>query len=329
MQIKSYLVEQNIQNLNTDFALFYGENLGLKNEFKKMIKINNQRDEFLNFDQNELLKNSNIIINELSNFSLFQKKKIIYINNATDKILEIVKEIYESLNGNKVFIFAGVLEKKSKIRNFFEKTNNLSIVACYSDNEITIKNIIQKNLKSFNGLTPANLNTIIENSNLYRIKLYNDLEKIKIFFSNKLITEKELQSILDPNFQDNFNLLKDAALLGRKEETNKLLSSTILESEKNIYYLNLISQRLIRLYDVIKEGEKSSIENALNNYKPPIFWKDKPIFLSQINKWSKRKIKLILKDIYRFEIKIKSNSFISKEVCIKKLLLDLCSTANS
>ncbi len=329
MQIKSYLVEQNIQNLNTDFALFYGENLGLKNEFKKMIKINNQRDEFLNFDQNELLKNSNIIINELSNFSLFQKKKIIYINNATDKILEIVKEIYESLNGNKVFIFAGVLEKKSKIRNFFEKTNNLSIVACYSDNEITIKNIIQKNLKSFNGLTPANLNTIIENSNLDRIKLYNELEKIKLFFSNKLITEKELQSILDPNFQDNFNLLKDAALLGRKEETNKLLSSTILESEKNIYYLNLISQRLIRLYDVIKEGEKSSIENALNNYKPPIFWKDKPIFLSQINKWSKRKIKLILKDIYHFEIKIKSNSFISKEVCIKKLLLDLCSTANS
>ncbi len=329
MQIKSYLVEQNIQNLNTDFALFYGENLGLKNEFKKMIKINNQRDEVLNFDQNELLKNSNIIINELSNFSLFQKKKIIYINNATDKILEIVKEIYESLNGNKVFIFAGVLEKKSKIRNFFEKTNNLSIVACYSDNEITIKNIIQKNLKSFNGLTPANLNTIIENSSLDRIKLYNELEKIKLFFSNKLITEKELQSILDPNFQDNFNLLKDAALLGRKEETNKLLSTTILESEKNIYYLNLISQRLIRLYDVIKEGEKSSIENALNNCKPPIFWKDKPIFLSQINKWSKRKIKLILKHIYHFEIKIKTNSFISKEVCIKKLLIDLCSTANS
>ena len=329
MQIKSYLVEQNIQNLNTDFALFYGENLGLKNEFKKMIKINNQRDEFLNFDQNELLKNSNIIINELSNFSLFQKKKIIYINNATDKILEIVKEIYESLNGNKVFIFAGVLEKKSKIRNFFEKTNNLSIVACYSDNEITIKNIIQKNLKSFNGLTPANLNTIIENSNLDRIKLYNELEKIKLFFSNKLITEKELQSILDPNFQDNFNLLKDAALLGRKEETNKLLSSTILESEKNIYYLNLISQRLIRLYDVIKEGEKSSIENALNNYKPPIFWKDKPIFLSQLNKWSKNKIKLMLNHIYNFEVNAKSNSLINKEVCIKKLLLDLCSTANS
>ena len=153
--------------------------------------------------------------------------------------------------------------------------------------------------------------------------------KNKTFFSSKQITEQELQLILDPYFQDNFNLLKDAALLGKKEETNKLLSSTVFEPEKNIYYLNLISQRLIRLYDVIKEGEKSSIENALNNYKPPIFWKDKPIFLSQINKWSKRKIKLILKDIYRFEIKIKSNSFISKEVCIKKLLLDLCSTANS
>ena len=294
-----------------------------------MIKIENPNDEFLHFDQNELLKNSNIIINELSNFSLFQRNKIIYINNASDKILEIVQEIYENFSDNKVFIFAGALEKKSKIRNFFEKTNSLSIVACYPDNEITIKNIIQRKLKSFSGLTPANLNTIVENSNLDRIKLNNELEKIKLFFSSKQITEQELQLILDPNFQDNFNLLKDAALLGKKEETNKLLSSTVFEPEKNIYYLNLISQRLIRLYDVIKEGEKSSIENALNNYKPPIFWKDKPIFLSQLNKWSKNKIKLMLNHIYNFEVNAKSNSLINKEVCIKKLLLDLCSTANS
>ena len=238
MQIKSYLVEQNIKILKTNITLFYGENLGLKNELKEMIKIENPNDEFLHFDQNELLKNSNIIINELSNFSLFQRNKIIYINNASDKILEIVQEIYENFSDNKVFIFAGALEKKSKIRNFFEKTNSLSIVACYPDNEITIKNIIQRKLKSFNGLTPANLNTIVENSNLDRIKLNNELEKIKLFFSSKQITEQELQLILDPNFQDNFNLLKDAALLGKKEETNKLLSSTVFEPENLLFKFN-------------------------------------------------------------------------------------------
>ena len=35
MQIKSYLVEQNIKILKTNITLFYGENLGLKNEFKR------------------------------------------------------------------------------------------------------------------------------------------------------------------------------------------------------------------------------------------------------------------------------------------------------
>ena len=76
MQIKSYLVEQNIKILKTNITLFYGENLGLKNELKEMIKIENPNDEFLHFDQNELLKNSNIIINELSNFRSFKGIKL-------------------------------------------------------------------------------------------------------------------------------------------------------------------------------------------------------------------------------------------------------------
>ena len=38
MIYKSYLVEKNIKSLNKNLNLFYGENLGLKNEFKDKIK---------------------------------------------------------------------------------------------------------------------------------------------------------------------------------------------------------------------------------------------------------------------------------------------------
>ena len=39
MIIKSYLAEQNIKIIKNKYILFYGENLGLKNEFKKKIKM--------------------------------------------------------------------------------------------------------------------------------------------------------------------------------------------------------------------------------------------------------------------------------------------------
>ena len=42
MIYKSFLVEENINNLKNKLILFYGEKLGLKNEFKKLLKHKNR-----------------------------------------------------------------------------------------------------------------------------------------------------------------------------------------------------------------------------------------------------------------------------------------------
>ena len=78
MIYKSYEIETNINLLLKDNFLFYGENLGLKNEFKNKIKINNKNAEVLIFTQDEILKNERLFYNEISNISLFQKKKNLF-----------------------------------------------------------------------------------------------------------------------------------------------------------------------------------------------------------------------------------------------------------
>ena len=70
-----------------------------------------------------------------------------------------------------------------------------------------------------------------------RSKLYNELEKIKTFFNNKKIEGEKLENLLDRKINDNFNILKDEAMMGNKIKTNKMLSDTILETEKNVYYI--------------------------------------------------------------------------------------------
>ena len=328
MLYKSYLIEQNFNTLKSGITLFYGENIGLKKEFKDLIKFNNKNKEIIKFLQDQILKNKNILFNEINNTSLFEKEKIILIDNVDDKILETLKEIQDRSDEIKIYIFSGILEKKSKIRNYFEKSKKYAIIPCYQDNEIGLKKIISNKLKGYEGLTPYNVNLIFENCDFDRSKLLNEIEKIRIFFDKKKIETIDLQTLLNVKSSNNFDYLKDEALAGNKIKTNELLSQTIIETEKVMYYLNSINQRLDKLMEINQSGEKNLV-GIIDNLKPPIFWKDKPKVIEQAKKWSLEKTKKMREKTYNFEVYIKSNSIVNKDLLVRKLIIDICLLANA
>ncbi len=328
MIYKSYEIEKNLENVNSKMLLFYGENLGLKNDFKKNIKNIYSKSEIIFFNQEEIIKNENLLFNEIRNDSLFQEKKIFFIEQAGEKILKILEEIDPFIENNKIYLFADVLDRKSKLRNYFEKSKKNAAIACYQDNEITLKKIINSELKGFDGLTPFNINLILDNISMNRARLHNEIDKIKIFFDKKKIEKEELEKLLNIKVNDSFNALSDQALIGNKKNTNKLLSDTVIDTEKVNLYLNIINQRLDKLYDVNKDG-KENLEKSINDIKPPIFWKDKPNFILQAKKWQLKKILKLRDKTYKLETELKSNSQTNKNILLKKLMVDICEMANS
>jgi DNA polymerase-3 subunit delta len=329
MIYKSYLIEQNINLIDKNLFLFYGENLGFQQDLKKKIRNNNKDKLLLNFSQEEILKNEDQFFNEVINISLFEDKKVYFINQANDKILKIIEDIETKISEQSIFLFSDILDKRSKLRNYFEKSKNAGIVPCYADNQISIKKIVMDKLKGFNGLSPENINMIIENCNLDRIKLNNELSKIITYFDNKNLETEKLIALLNIDINDDFNLLKDEALNGNKLRTNKLIGVSVLEEQKNFYYINLINQRLHKLAEIIVLAKNNTLEMALDKIKPPIFWKEKANFLYQAKKWNLIKIKKILNKSYDLEIKVKSDPTIKKNVLIKKLIVDICEVANA
>jgi len=331
MIFKSYIIEQSFQSINNcKLFLFYGENQGLKKEFKEKLKIENKDQEILNLFQDEIIKNKNILVNEINNKSLFNEKKIIFINEVSDKILDIIDEIINNIQDEKIFLFSNILDKKSKLRSYFEKSKFCGIAPCYQDNEITIRKIIMKKLNGYQGLTGQIINFIIQNTGLDRNKVNNEIDKIISCFKDKKIDPSKIDLLLNIRTSDDFNLLKDEALNGNKNNTNRLLADTVFEVENNIYYLNSINQRINRLNEIENmKQENSDIESLISNLKPPVFWKDKPILIEQSRKWNKNKIQTALKKTYNAEIEIKSNSSIRKDLLIKNLIIELCATASS
>ena len=327
MIYKSYLVEENLEILKNNIVLFYGENLGLIQEFKDKIYNKFFNDQILKFSQEEILNDNNKFFNELKNNSLFNDKKVFLINNVSDKFLSIIEQIYNLNNNEKIFLFSDKLEKKSKIRNFFEKEKKLDIIACYQDNDITIKKITSKKLENFNGLTTEVINIIVFNCRNDRAKLNNEINKIKQFFDNKTINIKQLSRLLNLREEDDFNYIKDSAISGKKETTNNLLSSTVIENEKLNLYLSMLNQRLLVLKNLL--NEKKDVERAINNLKPPIFWKDKPTVITQAKKWNEERLNDAFVKTYKYESQLKADSKLNKNILMKKLLIDICNLANA
>ncbi len=331
MIFKSYILEQDIKKIeNYRMFLFYGENHGLKKDFKENIKKNKKNAKVINFLQSDVIKNKSILTNEIYNKSLFEEKKIIFIDEINDKILNILEEIKDSLQDDNIYLFANILEKKSKVRNFFEKTKTCGVSACYSDNEISIRKIITNKLKTLEGFNSNILNIIIQNTGLDRDKINNELEKIITLFNDKKINEDQLMNLLNLKTNEDFNELKDAAFNGNKQKTNKLLNETTFENDSLIYYINNLNQRINKILEINSYNkEKSNIENIIDKIKPPVFWKDKPVLINQSKIWNKKKLLKAQKKTYITELRIKSNSKIKSDLLIKNLIVNLCLLAKS
>lgn len=331
MILKSYIVEQNIDILkNYKATLIYGENNGIKDDIKEEIRNKNENSDVINFFENDLFKN-NLLYENIANRSLFTKRKIIFIQEASDKIFEQIEECLEKENEEiKIYIFANKLEKRSKLRNLFEKDKGLAIFPCYEDNEKTLISYISNKLKNFRGLTGEITNIIINNSNMNRIVIKNELEKIIGFFLEKKINKEEILELLNVKHNTEFDEIRDKALMGEKIKINKLLSETEILEDETFFYLNSLNYRISRLYEITKmSSNEKNFERILENLKPPVFWKDKPIILQQLKKWSQKKLEKILAKIGETEILMKKNSYINNQLVIKNLIVTLTNKAST
>jgi|TARA_B110000438_G_C15790322_1_gene640378 DNA polymerase-3 subunit delta len=327
MIIKSYLVEKDLKNIEHFQALLiYGENDGLKNFFKKKIRNEKKNHEVINLFQDEILKNNQLLSNEVNNTSLFTKKKIIFVQEASDKILNIIEEVLEGNNNDiSFFIFSGILDKKSKLRSFFEKSKKLSAIACYQDNERTLLYYIGNELKGFKGLTPEIINLIIYNSDSNRSIINQELDKIKQCFDNKIIERDKLINLLNIKFSNNFSKIRDAILLGEKTKVNTLIGELDFLDDETYFYINQISTRVSKLIEIKNFAlETKNEEDAIEYIKPKIFWKDKPLYIMQLKKWNKKDLESVLLKIGSIELQMKKNSHIKKEVLLKNFLINIC-----
>ena len=316
MIVKSFEINK-INNSHKIF-LFYGENEGHKNEiiedkFKK--KYTNS---IYVYEENEILKNQENFFNEILSKSFFEKEKLIIINRTTDKIKNLIDEIIEKKIDDIIIILnSNSLEKKSKLRILFEKNKDLTCIPFYADNNQTLNSIINFFFREKKiSISQQLINVLIERSRGDRKNLRNELQKIESFALNKKnINFQEIIKLT--NLADNYSAseLIDHCLAKNTKKTVTILNENNYSDEDNMIIIKTLLnklKRLLKIHDLI--DEKSNIDQAVSSFKPPIFWKDKPIVTQQLKSWGKKELKDLIFESNSVELLIKKNTAIAKNI---------------
>ena len=321
MILKTFNLDKDI---NAKIFLFHGVNDGQKDEIIKNKFIPIFGDNVFKYYEKEILSNIENFYNQILSKSFFENKKLIVIKDASDKIKEHIEVLKKRISDDiKIIIISNLLDKKSKLRNLFEKDNDLVAIAFYNDNNQTLSSIAKSFfLKKKISISQESINLLVNRAYGERKSLNNELQKIEGFLSNKnKISIEEIHALTNLSENYSINELVDNCLAKNRQKTIYILNENNFSFEDAIIIIRTFlikTKRLIKLYQNLQVNK--NIDKTIISFKPPIFWKDKQLVESQIKIWTLDRTYKLIEEINKVELNIKKNSINSLNILFDFIL---------
>ena len=299
--------------------LLYGENLSLITEISEKIIFESNLKFGLTskrYQEDYLIQNPILIEQLLNSDNLFGEKEIIIIGKATDKIIEILDEKTIDNSDKKIIFLSENLTKKSRLRILGENSNSFATIACYNDTQEQLKNILIQKLKENKvPISRELLNSITETYSFNRQDINDSITKIKLLQKTSSLNDENLKNIFHSSSEnDNFEIV-NYCLLGDKKNINKILTNIYSQGINFNEILAALKYKVNKLIEILKSNNnKLSINNLVENYKPPIFWKEKNIIKDQLYRWNILELYLLQNIIFETEMNCKKNYDISSTI---------------
>ena len=297
--------------LKNKIILLYGENQDLIKDINEQIinKFSDKKVISKKFFEDDILKNPENITNYYLNGSLFDNNETLsIIKNCSDKILEIINQIKNNINNNTIILNSEILLKNSKLRQFGEYDKLAICIPCYQETKIDIKRFLTQQLQiNKSPLSETQIEVIINSSSLKRSKIKEVIEKINLYKNSEQITDQVIDEICtDVDLKKNEEIID--ILLSKNEKNINEFISNMSNYEKNFIEIIIILRTfIIKILDIQKSYKNLSIDERIERYKPPIFWKDKDKIKNILKIWSANNLEKFLSNLNIIETEFKRN----------------------
>jgi DNA polymerase-3 subunit delta len=310
------LKSQELNLKNKDFfkgkiILLYGENQDLIKDLNEqiIIKFSDEKIIAKNIFEDDIIKDPENIINYYLNGSLFDdNKNISVIKSCSDKILDTINKIKNNVNDSFIILNSEILLKNSKLRQFGEYDKLAICVPCYQETKLDIKRfLIQQIQISKLQLSETQIEIIINSSSLKRSKIKEVIEKLNLYKSSEKITDSVIEEICtDPDLKKNDEIID--ILLSKKESQINSFISNMSNYEKNfIEVIIILRSFIIRILEIQKNNKNLSIDERIERYKPPIFWKEKDRIKNILKNWKVNDLEKFLSNLNKIETDFKKD----------------------
>ncbi len=307
---------KNEKDKNGIFLLFGTNNGLIEKTYNEIInKLNvDVQDPFSTIKINglQLLEQKNILIDEISTFSMMAEHKNIIldlkqINNFQNITPILVDCLKSNVQHFKLIIIANYLKTKDKIVKLIEDHQKGFIIPCYNeDNEslkLKIKNYLLTNKINLDEETFSNL--ILRLSSDTQLN-ENVFEKINlILFSNKL-SSNLLIDLFEDNFEADVDKMCNYLLCGKFSESLQILDKCFSSKISSILICRKLNIKLKQIEKLLHSKDIGfSFEEALAKSGLKFFFKERQFFYDQFKIWKLSTINILMNKIVETEMKCK------------------------
>ena len=171
--------------------------------------------------------------------------------------MKILDEIKLKNLDDIIIIISENLDKKSKLRSYFEKSKKNICIAFYPDNEQTLSRLCVSFFQEKSiSISQSNINLIVNKSGGDRKTLFNELTKIELFSKqSKKINAENISKLINLSEDYSVSELIDNCLAKNEKKTIGILNENNFSSEDCVLITRIFinkAKKILKLLLIIK-----------------------------------------------------------------------------
>lgn len=335
MKISGSRIVPFLQQPNTDIIgiLFFGPEQGLILERSQIVTktiVKDLTDPFRlsEYSSAALKADPPLLSDQAAQLSMTGGRRVIRIVDANDSISDILKIVLNSsISQALVVAEAGSLTPRSSLRKLFETSKKGVAIGCYEDNTNMLQSIITETLGRFNlTVSGDTLSYLLSNLGSNRLITRSELEKLALYVSTKPngnsgISLHDAMACIGDDTATSIDLIIYAAADGDLQTLDTSLDKAFNDGTSSVVILRAVQRHLQNLHLIIGKVKAGfPIDKALTSIRPPIIFKYKTQFQSQLRLWNQDRLAKALAMITETEICCKSTGFPANAGCHRALM---------
>lgn len=276
-------------------VLFFGPDAGLVSErgeqlAKRWAALDTPPGEVLRFDDESLADDPDRLVVELGTLPMFGGRKVIRaIAGRRIDGKSLAGVLAAGLAEAFLVVEAGNLLPSSELRQLFEKAPKAAAVACYQDDTAAVGGVIDEVVRAAGmSIEPGARAALISRLGADRALTRNEIEKLVLFaHGRKAVTEDDVDEIVGDAADLALDAIVNAAASGQIELALADAARAWAAGESAQSLIAALQRHLMRLHKARAALDKGTpLETILRQQRPPLNFKQQPVFSAQCRAWS-------------------------------------------